>query len=113
MHKKCRKVTAAFLSCILAVLCVTAELSHHHNSTDANLQSQNAQSRNGAAQAQPAHGLVCAACVFALAHVAPVISAQQFFPATAVVTLAAEAFVCHSVPSAFIFGLRAPPALPA
>jgi hypothetical protein len=110
MKRKCRKVTAAFLSCILAFICVTAELSHHHNSPEVSLQPQSSQPQNGAGQAQAGHDLFCAACAFALAHVAPVISAQHSFAEPVVAMAPAITFVFHNTIPAFSLGLRAPPA---
>ena len=111
MNRKCRKVTAAFLSCILAFLCTMAEFAHHHSPPQTNLQPENSQPLGSATQVQPGHGMLCAACAFALSHVAPAIAMQQ---------IVAQPLVAIVLPARFVFGntvttltasLRAPPAL--
>jgi len=113
MKRKCRTMTAAFLSCILAFICVFAELAHHHNSPDTNLQPESSQPLGSAAQVQPGHSLLCAACAFALSHVAPAISAQQFFAVPIVATVPPITFIFNHTFATTVLSSRAPPALPA
>ncbi len=113
MKEKCRKVTATLLCCILALLSVAAEFSHHHGLA------LNAESGSAFAAAKSetsgnlntTHSYNCIACQFAAINLA------VFPPLTICVVEAttAQLFVTQSEnDSQFSFQfscLRAPPAV--
>lgn len=112
MKVKCRKVTAALLCCVLAVLSFTAELSHHHGLPSGSAVSvQAGQSGNDGGKAGLTHNYSCVACQFTVSCLAAcntttleaVITSRPFFinPSTI-------------APAQFFFqlsSLRAPPAV--
>lgn len=111
MKQKCRKMTAAFLSCILVFLSVTAELAHCHDSSDAKMQPQNSQPLKGATQSTPGQHLFCAACAFALTHVATAVALQPLIAPPVSLTGLLPSFTSHRTALILPAGLRAPPAL--
>ncbi len=113
MTVKCRKVTAALLSCILALLSLAAEFSHHHAlpALQGNLTLQESQSGKESGNPNFSHGYNCIACHFAATQLA-VFLASEITPAVAPSTFFLATFPrIDSQFSLQFFFLRAPPAV--
>ena len=112
MKVKCRKVTAALLSCILAFLSLAAELSHHHGlPAHGTLSVQAEQSGKASGKVGVAHNYSCVACQFAVTHFAVlVVTAIK----VAALPTSLSTHIASVVDSQFSFqfsSLRAPPAV--